>query len=252
MPLDVQKQDSHMPPRAVRNAARRGLELRRRYGRGGLSTSQASDQGIGSGVQRASNLASGRAVSLDTIRRMRAFFSRHRGNNRPSQRESDGGPTAGTIAWLLWGGDPGRRWANSILEREDDTEKNLNAQVIKVDERLGIVFGYAIICKDNGEEYYDTQGDHITEAAMLNATAAFMSGPRMAAIQHSGVRGGRIVFGFPMTTDIAQAMGIETIRTGFLVGMKPDDSQVLNQFRMGELTGFSIGGRRVDETVVEE
>lgn len=111
--------DSYTPPQAVRNAARRGLELRKEWGRGGLSNAEASDQGIGSGVQRATNLANGDAVSLDTIQRMANFFSRHEKNYRPGEKENDGGPTAGTIAYLLWGGEPGRTWATRILREQD-------------------------------------------------------------------------------------------------------------------------------------
>lgn len=255
----MQKQDGHKPPRAVQAAARRGLELRREHGRGGFSTSQASTFGVGSGVQRATNLANGNNVSLATVRRMKAFFDRHESNNRPSRRESDGGPTAGTIAWLLWGGDPGRRWANSIVEQADRAEKSEDGseleadfQVCKVDEELGIVFGFAIVCKVNGEDYYDTQGDHITEAAMLDATAGFMKGDRPALDMHQGEPTGQIVFGFPLTEEIAKAVGIETTRTGFLIGMRVDDAEQLEKFRTGERTGFSIGGRRVRETVVED
>lgn len=115
--------DSFAPPQAVRDAARRGLELRKKWGRGGLSNAEASDQGIGSGVQRATNLANGDAISLDTIRRMANFFSRHEKNYRPDKKESDGGPTAGTIAYLLWGGEPGRTWAARILREQDDSMK---------------------------------------------------------------------------------------------------------------------------------
>lgn len=115
----LNKQDGHVPPQGVRSAAARGLELRKKWKRGGLSNSQASDEGIGSGVQRATNLKNGSAISLATIKRMNAFFSRHQKNYNPSKKESDGGPTAGTIAWLLWGGNAGRAWARSILKRED-------------------------------------------------------------------------------------------------------------------------------------
>lgn len=111
--------DSFVPPQNVRSAARRGLELRKKWGRGGLSNAEASDQGIGSGVQRATNLANGDAVSLDTIQRMANFFSRHQRNYRPDERESDGGPTAGTIAWALWGGNAGRAWAERILREQE-------------------------------------------------------------------------------------------------------------------------------------
>jgi len=40
---------------------------------------------------------------------MVAFFSRHEKN------KSGGEDDAGYIAWLLWGGDAGRSWANSTL-----------------------------------------------------------------------------------------------------------------------------------------
>jgi hypothetical protein len=38
-------------------------------------------------------------------------FNRHRKNNRPDKKMPDGGPTAGTIAWNLWGGTSGVNWA---------------------------------------------------------------------------------------------------------------------------------------------
>lgn len=109
----LMEKGGYTPPEDVRSNARRGLELRRKYGRGGLTNSEASDQGIGSGVQRASNLANGKALSLDTIRRMHAFFERHEKNKDTPPDEGNG-----KIAWLLWGGDAGRRWADGILRRE--------------------------------------------------------------------------------------------------------------------------------------
>jgi len=101
---------SFPPPSSVRAAARRGLELRKKHGKGGLSTQEAGRQGIGSGVARASDLAGGGAVSYKTIKRMAAFFSRHEKN------KSGGEDDAGYIAWLLWGGDAGRAWANRIIK----------------------------------------------------------------------------------------------------------------------------------------
>lgn len=114
----VGKAASFKPPAGVRSAARRGLELRRKWRRGGMTNSEASDSGIGSGVQRATNLANGDAVSMTTIRRMVAFFERHQRNYKPGKKEPDGGPTAGTIAWLLWGGNAGRAWANRIVDAD--------------------------------------------------------------------------------------------------------------------------------------
>ena len=30
-------------------------------------------------------------------------------------------PSAGYLAWLLWGGEPGRRWADSLKARRNKT-----------------------------------------------------------------------------------------------------------------------------------
>lgn len=91
-----------VPPLAVQRAAARGLDLRRRYGRGGTAV----------GVARARDLANGRPVSERTRARMRAYFARHAVDliaegARPGE---PGYPSAGLIAWLLWGGDAGARW----------------------------------------------------------------------------------------------------------------------------------------------
>lgn len=123
----VAMSDSFDVPQAVQNAAKRGLEMRRKYGRGGLDSQQAHDNGVGSGVQRASDLMSGR-VSYRTIKRMAAFFSRHRKNK--DSRMPNGEPGAGMIAWLIWGGDPGDRWARSVIEREEGVKKGSLAHLV--------------------------------------------------------------------------------------------------------------------------
>lgn len=110
---------SHVPPASVRANAARGLELRREHGRGGLSPQEAHKQGIGSGVTRASNLASGKAVSTETVKRMHAYFSRHQKDKQGQGYHAGepGYPSAGLIAWLLWGGDAGKAWADSIVAK---------------------------------------------------------------------------------------------------------------------------------------
>jgi len=101
--------ESYKPPASAVANAKRGLKLRKEWGRGGLSPSEAKSQGIDSGVTRARKIASGK-VSRHDVRRMSAF-NRHRKNYRPEKKMPDGGPTAGTIAWLLWGGTSGVNWA---------------------------------------------------------------------------------------------------------------------------------------------
>ena len=101
---------SYRPPEGVQNNARRGLELRREFGRGGTAV----------GVARARDLSNGKGISLDTIMRMRSYFARHAVDSK-GQGWNAGDkdyPSAGKIAWLLWGGSSGRAWANSITGKE--------------------------------------------------------------------------------------------------------------------------------------
>lgn len=125
------------------------------------------------------------------------------------------------------------------------------ASVVKVDESLGLVMGWAIICKEAGEDYYDLQGDNIPEDAMIKAAADFMENSRVAKEMHKGDPVGFVVFAWPMTTDVAKSLGIQTERTGLLVGMRPS-AEVLEKFRKGDLTGFSIGGERIEDEEVED
>ncbi len=105
--------ESFEPPKDVQEAAQQGLDYRDKYERGGTDV----------GIARARDLSNGRNISAETIQEMTAFFARHEEHRNPDETESDGGPTNGWIAWLLWGGDPGRRWAETIAERlENENE----------------------------------------------------------------------------------------------------------------------------------
>jgi hypothetical protein len=145
------------------------------------------------------------------------------------------------------GGNRTVRW---LKKYADSYDKGSVATVFKVDDGLGLVFGWAIVCAKNGTEYFDTQGDHIPEDSMLSAAADFMENSRVGKDMHAGDKVGPVVFAWPMTADIAKAMGIQTTQTGLMVAMKPPP-EILTKFRNGEYTGFSIGGRRVHDEEVE-
>lgn len=103
------------PPKGVREAAKKGLELRKEHGRGGTEV----------GVARARDLANGRPVSPKTARRMKAYFDRHEADKQGEgwNPGEDGYPSAGKIAWLLWGGDPGRAWCEKLCRQMDAADE---------------------------------------------------------------------------------------------------------------------------------
>ena len=116
-------------PKKVRDSAKRGLELREKYGRGGLSTTEAGEMGIGSGVQRANDLIEG-SVSYETVKRMLAFFRRHEVYKKEGHHKKEG--SASLISWLLWGGDAGYKWARDIIQKEEGIAKGSLLEKIKL------------------------------------------------------------------------------------------------------------------------
>jgi hypothetical protein len=106
--LDQDDEDSFTPPASVAAAAKRGLAIREKEppsNRGGTEV----------GLARARQLANREAVSLSTIKRMVSFFARHEVDKKG---EGWGQNSKGYQAWLLWGGDAGRRWAEGIVARQ--------------------------------------------------------------------------------------------------------------------------------------
>ena len=91
------------PTESMASNARRGLELRRKFGRGGTAV----------GVARARDLANRKELSPGTVLRMYSFFSRHEVDKKGKDWNNSERPSNGKIAWLLWGGDSGYAWAKS-------------------------------------------------------------------------------------------------------------------------------------------
>lgn len=102
--------DSFIPPDDVVSAASRGLRLRKKV-----------KAGTDVGVARARDLSNKSPVSRETIGRMASFFARH-GAQKPDDIGTDADPTPWLVAWLLWGGDAGREWAERIMEAERRSE----------------------------------------------------------------------------------------------------------------------------------
>lgn len=99
---------TYQPPESARNNARRVLEWRQKYGSKVKGMTRV-------GWTRASQLASGKPVSRDTVARMSAF-NRHRKNAEvaPEYRDEPW-RDRGYVAWLGWGGTSGVDWARAIM-----------------------------------------------------------------------------------------------------------------------------------------
>ena len=95
-----------IPPAEVARAAAHGLKLHEKFNRGGTDV----------GVRRGHQLANRNPVSVEDITAISSYFKRHAvDKDSTSHKWGDmENPSAGYIAWLLWGGDAGEKWADGI------------------------------------------------------------------------------------------------------------------------------------------
>lgn len=112
------------PTEAMAEEAQRGLDWRAEFGRGGTEV----------GVARARQLVNRQEVSPDTVRRMHSYFSRHEVDKEGEgfSPGEDGYPSAGRIAWALWGGDPGQSWARERAARMDSIDNRAAPDALRV------------------------------------------------------------------------------------------------------------------------
>lgn len=160
--------EGYTPNDAMVEEANRSLEWRRVFGRGGTLV----------GVARARDISERNNLPFETVRRMASFFARHEVDKEAEgfNRGEDGYPSAGRIAWGLWGGDAGRAWAASIIEAADDERAARS-----VEDKMGIEFRTAKVelraVDDTGMEFegyaalYDSPSADGTVPEIVKATA---------------------------------------------------------------------------------
>ena len=98
-------------PSGVQSEAKKALEWRKKNKRGGTPV----------GLNTARTLAKGGQIGLEKVRHIAKYFPRHEVDKKGKgwSPKEDGFPSNGRIAWALWGGDAGQRWASAIVESEN-------------------------------------------------------------------------------------------------------------------------------------
>jgi hypothetical protein len=96
----------------MKSAARRALKWKEQ----GKATGAGTPVGWG----RASDIVAGRSMSLDTVKRMYSFFSRHEVDKKGKDFYNTSNPSNGRIMWDAWGGDAGFSWSRAIVKRNEE------------------------------------------------------------------------------------------------------------------------------------
>jgi hypothetical protein len=216
--------DGFSPPQGARNNAKRGLELRREFGRGGTAV----------GVARARDISNGKSLPLETINRMVSYFARHEVDKKGENWGNASNPSRGYIAWLLWGGDAGKTWADSIAEREKKKDKSMTtdfthsyAAIIKQEKQEdGTLLVYGKATDDSID--IDQQ---ICDAGWLDTAMPqwFKTGGNIRE-QHSNIAAG-------------VAKELDSKPDGHYISALVVDPVSVKKVETGVLKGFSIGIR---------
>lgn len=116
------------PTQEMADEATQGLEWREEFGRGGTEV----------GVARARDIKNRANLSIRTVKRMYSYLSRHEVDKEGQGFYSgdEGYPSAGRIAWALWGGDPGFAWTKrkiAEIEKEEKSNNMKNKEVRTID-----------------------------------------------------------------------------------------------------------------------
>ena len=105
------------PPQGAQDAGKRALEVR--------ASKPPSQRGMTEvGIARARDLANGKELSPDTVKRMLNYFTRHEGDKQGSTWDDQG---KGWQAWQGWGGDAGFAWARKVVKQMDAADRQAQA-----------------------------------------------------------------------------------------------------------------------------
>ena len=103
---DIELESYSDYPQSVSNNAKRGLKLNE-----AVNNKCATQVG----KVRAQQLAQGKPISKETIKRMFSYLSRAEAYYKPEDKEA-----CGTISFLLWGGKSAKSWAESKIKQLDN------------------------------------------------------------------------------------------------------------------------------------
>ena len=173
-----------VPTEGMVTEAKRGLEWRKEFNRGGTII----------GITRANQIVNKTKLSPRTVRRMHSFFSRHEVDKRADgfRPGEDGYPSNGRIAWALWGGDAGQSWARkkvAQLDRERGKFFEDQSEIQLVDEELegkqitaAIKEGLRNKVKDHNDKHGDKPGKRVNlrmlSAVFRRGVGAYRTNPQ--------------------------------------------------------------------------
>jgi hypothetical protein len=226
-------------PEGVKNAAKKAVAHAEKNGWGSCGT--------GVGKQRASQLAKGEPISVDTIKRMYSYLSRHKGDLESSKSYLHG---CGKLMYDSWGGEAGLAWAERKLKQLEKQKMTFAV----ADEDKQILVGAAMI-PNKMIHRYDELGNlyyvFFSKASIRKMADKFLKQKRTdeTSIEHNGIKlGADKVYvteswiSEDPIKDKSNLHGFELPAGTWFVQMKVEDKKIWDLVKSNMLTGFSVEG----------
>jgi len=229
-------QDSYSDyPDAVKNNAQNALDWAEENGWG--------DCGTPVGKQRANQLANGEPISVETIRRMYSFLSRHKENAETSKGYGDG---CGQLMYDAWGGASALSWAESKLRQIDKQSFSIQDEEERIITGALMLADTPIYRNDGNGEYYVVFGkDTIKKIAQKYFKKGYQNNVNL--MHDSGqVMDGVTMFESWIVDEkrgVKPMKGFEDVKEGSWFGsFKVENEEVWNMIKEGKVKGFSVEG----------
>jgi HK97 family phage portal protein len=156
-----------VPTDSMVSEAKRGLAWRKEHNRGGTAV----------GVARANSIVAKENLSISTIKRMYSFFSRHEVDKQGQGFKvgQEGYPSAGRIAWALWGGDAGFAWSRKKRQQiitEEDKEFALQNHIEAKEDEKALSGKVKTALQKKVDDHNEKHGNSKTKRANLRMLEA--------------------------------------------------------------------------------
>ena len=237
-------------PQGVKDAASRAVKYADENGWGTCGTDV--------GKQRASQLSKGENISLDTVKRMYSYLSRHIVDLESSKTYEDG---CGKLMYDAWGGKAGLTWAESKLRQIANEKMSESHKMLFFDEDKRVLVGAAMV-PNKMIIRYDALGNpyyvFFSKSTIKRMADKFLRQRRTdeTNIEHNGIKLGADkvyiteswVSEDPIK-DKSAAYGFNLPSGTWYVSMKIEDPKVWKLVKDKMLTGFSVEGLFAEKSV---
>ena len=239
-------------PEGVKNAAKRAVDYAEENGWGSCGTQV--------GKTRASQLAKGEPISVDTLKRMYSYLSRHKVDLQSSKTYEDG---CGKLMYDSWGGDAGLTYSERKLKQLEEEKMSFSKthMMFGFDEDKKIVVGAAMVPNKMIHRYDDLGNLYyvfFSAASIKKMADKFMQQGRTdeTSIEHDGRKLGsdKVYIAESWVSDDpiydkSHQYGFSLPKGTWFVSMKVEDEKVWKMIKDKSLTGFSVEGLFAEKSI---